>query len=450
MKYQPDQSDERSGGGMRAAIMRQVERLRGSGLAAIGRNTGWLMLEKLSRAALSVTISAWVARYLGPAQFSSIAYGLAVAVFLMPLAQLGFYGIVVRDFAREPDRTAEIFGTAVLLRVVSGFTCFVIAVAAMLLTVDDFESRLVGILIAGQLLFQTNEVIDFWLQSRLESRIGVKSRLAATFSVSALKVALILAGAPLWTFALCISLEVAVISLALTTAYRRHSTMGPLKFDGSRAKQLVKDGGPFLFAALAVALCMRIDQILLRHLTSPMTLGLYAAVVQFSQAGQILPQSLLASMTPSLARAAKAGQDQFDRVSRTMFLTMGGIGLCTAIGILIVAPFVIPLFLGSAYVGAVPILQIYGFTNIFLALGNAWIAWASAAGRGTLVPINMAVGTLVSFAANMLLIPVWGMVGAAIAANLAYASSGLLMNVFTSRRALLLQLGIRKIRADLR
>lgn len=443
MSRPPAASEPPPGRGLVAALLHRVQGLRGSNMMAVGRNTGWVMLEKLSRAVLSALISAWVARYLGPVQFSSIAYGLAVTVFLVPFAHLGMSNLVVRDFAREPARAHEILGTTLLLRTVAGLACFSVAVAVLLLTVESAEGRLVGTLVAAQLLFQSTDAIDFWFQSRLESRIGVKSRMVATFAVAGLKVALILAGAPLWTFALCISLEMALMMGTLLIAYHRHRVSARLSFDRRTAVRLVKEGVPFLFGALAVAVTMRVDQILLAHMTSAEMLGLYAAVVPLAQAGQLVPQSLLTSLAPMIARAADEGPEAFDSALRMMFLAIGGLSLCMAMGLLVLAPFVVPLLLGPAYARAIPVLQVYGFTNITVALGSAWSVWASSAGRGKLVLFNTACGGLVSLAANLLLIPQMGILGAAIAANLAFAASGLVLNFFTCRHVFRLQIGMK-------
>jgi PST family polysaccharide transporter len=57
-------------------------------LAAIN-NSGWLMFDKLIRLLLGLLVSAWVARYLGPAQYGELAYVLAYLAFFQAVAVLG-------------------------------------------------------------------------------------------------------------------------------------------------------------------------------------------------------------------------------------------------------------------------------------------------------------------------------------------------------------------------
>lgn len=419
-----------------------IVRLRGENLRAIFHNTGWVLAEKVSRALLSALVSAWVARYLGPDHFSTIAYALTIAAFLGPFSQLGLSSIVVRDLAREPDNSQEILGTTLFLRAGAGLVCMLGAVLFLLAIETDFQIRLVGVLIAAQLLFQASDAIDYWFQSRLESRYGVRSRMVVSFAVAGLKVVLILLKMPLWTFALAISLEFGLVALALMMAYRRHHASASWRFSKVRALSLLIEGSSFMLSAIAITTYMRFDQFFIRHLVGSHALGLYAAVIPFSQVWQIIPLSVIASLVPVIAREADKGEAAYYRALRAMFLFLGLVSLAISLGIAMFAGLAVWLFLGPAYQEAVPVLQVYAFTNISVALGLAWNVWVSTSGKGKLLLLNTVVGGIVSILANLILIPRFGIMGAAVAANLSFVTSALLMNFFTCRKIFFLQLGI--------
>lgn len=417
-------------------------KLRGESLRAIFHNTGWVLTEKVTRALLSALVSAWVARHLGPEHFSTIAYALTIAAFLGPFSQLGLSSIIVRDLAREPDNAAEILGTTLLLRACAGLVCMLGAVLFLLATETDLQTRLVGVLIAAQLLFQASDAIDYWFQSRLESRFGVRSRMVVSFAVAGLKVALILLKMPLWTFALAISLEFGLVALAMVAAYRHHHAAPNWRYSKRRARKLLIEGSSFLLSAIAITTYMRFDQFLIRHLVGPYGLGLYAAVVPFAQVWQILPLSVITSLAPVIAREAEKGEAAYYRALRAMFVLLGVASLAISLGILLFAGLAVRLFLGPAYQEAVPVLQVYAFTNVSVALGLAWNVWVSNSGKGRLLVLNTVVGGIVSILANFILIPRFGIMGAAVAANLSFVTSALLMNFFTCRKIFFMQLGI--------
>ena len=70
-------------------------------------NSSWLLLERLVRLVLGLLVVAWVARYLGPAQYGELAYVLAYMAFFIVLAALGMDGIVLRDVARVQGKSTR-------------------------------------------------------------------------------------------------------------------------------------------------------------------------------------------------------------------------------------------------------------------------------------------------------------------------------------------------------
>ncbi|MFC0588684.1 flippase [Novosphingobium aquiterrae] len=440
-------STDPPGASPRVLLDTLIARSRGKGLRAIAGNTGWLLGEKVWRALLAALVTAWVARYLGPTNYASIAYALAIVTFFGPVAQLGISNLIVRDLAREPGAAGEIIGTGVVLRMGAGLLGLVGAIAFLFATDPTATGRLVGALIAGQLVFQSAEVIDCWFQSRLESRYGVRLRLVVSLVMSALKVGLILAKMPLWTFALAISLEFGLTAAAIAAAYLWHGQSVGWRFSAHRARGLLHEGLPFMASALAIAIYMRFDQVLLRQIDGVEALGIFAAIVPLAQVWQIVPVSIVASLTPVIAREAEKGPEAYAQALRAMFLLLGALSLAIALLIAVAAGPAVNLLLGQAYAGAVPALRVYGFTNIPVALGLAWNVWATISGKGKLLLINTVAGSVVSLIANLALIPRYGVMGAAVAANLSYFTSALLINYVTCRDMFFLQLGIvRKVR----
>src|SRR6266699_1214854 len=89
-------------------------------LHAVIGNSGWLLLDKLIRAALGLLVGAWVARYLGPSRFGELAYVLAFIAFFQAVANLGADGIIVRDIAQKPECAPQVLGTCFALRLLAG------------------------------------------------------------------------------------------------------------------------------------------------------------------------------------------------------------------------------------------------------------------------------------------------------------------------------------------
>jgi PST family polysaccharide transporter len=59
------------------------------------------MLDRMMRLALGLLIGAWVARYLGPAQYGELVYVLAYIAIFQAIANLGLDDIVVRKIGNN-------------------------------------------------------------------------------------------------------------------------------------------------------------------------------------------------------------------------------------------------------------------------------------------------------------------------------------------------------------
>ena len=79
-------------------------------------NIGWLLGDKVLRLGVGVVLTLAIARFLGPRQFGSLTYFIAITGLFAAVAALGLDQIVVRDLVRWPDRENEITGTALGLR----------------------------------------------------------------------------------------------------------------------------------------------------------------------------------------------------------------------------------------------------------------------------------------------------------------------------------------------
>ena len=427
--------------GLLPSLLRQ---LRGKNLRPIAGNTGWVLGEKVGRALVSGLAGAIVARYLGPSQYAVIAYAVAITAFLVPVSQLGLTNIVVRDLALEPQSAGEIIGTTLLLRLIAGIVSLLGAALFLQMTEPDPARRLIGIMIAVPLVFQASEAIDLWFQSRLESRFGVRWRVLLSLMTNGVRLALVWFKMPLWTFAVSMSMELVLVAFALVLAYRMHPAAVAWRFSAMRARLLLAEGSAFMLSGLTIIVYMRIDQIMLMHFAGPAVLGRFAAVVALTQIFHILPVAMVTSLAPVIAQQATKNEAAYYRALHGMFIVLGVGSVLVSLGIVVFGGLAVSLLLGQEYQSAVPALQVYGFTNIAVALGVAWNVWATTSGKGKLLLVNTLCGCIVAVVANYMLIPRFGIMGAAIAANMSFFTSALLVNFFTCRDIFFLQLGIRR------
>ena len=244
-------------------------------LVAVINNSAWLLFDKLVRLLLGLLVSAWVARYLGPAQFGELSYVLAYLAFFQTVSILGMDGIIVRDIARDNNKAGEILGTAFVLRLAVGTVCWLIAVGGMII-VNGWQDRSVYItaLAGAILIFQAVDTIDLWFQSQSQSRRTVIAKLFSYFISNGIKVALILSKAPLIAFAVVVALESLISAIALIYAYRKFPCDNSWVYLKKKASEIINESWPFILSGLSIATYMRIDQIMIKEFLTDADLGI--------------------------------------------------------------------------------------------------------------------------------------------------------------------------------
>ena len=82
----------------------------------MARNTFNLLLGQVITTALTIVLSAAVARSLGPSDFGLLYLVASVATFAYVFVDWGHGPYVIREVARHPERTGELIGSVVAIR----------------------------------------------------------------------------------------------------------------------------------------------------------------------------------------------------------------------------------------------------------------------------------------------------------------------------------------------
>jgi O-antigen/teichoic acid export membrane protein len=402
----------------------------GSNLIASLANSGWLLGERLVRLLLALIVSAWVARHLGPSQFGEIAYAVALLAIWQAASTLGLEAIVVRDVSRDISAAGVVLGTAWRLRVFAAFAGWAGAVVtAATLQPSNGQGIALVALLGASLVFLTSDLIDQWFQSQTRSRQTVGLKIAAYLLSAAVKVGLILASAPLWTFVAALLFEQAAVAAALGLAYRRSPSPVRWQWGWLKAKQMMADALPLMLAGLSVVVYTRIDQLILRSIAGEYELGLFSAVLPISQAWHILPMTVCASFLPRMSVLKTTDPVRYMLRMRQLFSAMVWCGAFAAGATALFASTLVHLLLGPAYHAAVDVLRWHALSNVFVFLGVAQSVAIVSDGSSRIALLRTLFGAAVSVAMNLALVPHWGAMGAAWSAVASQFCAAVLSNV---------------------
>jgi O-antigen/teichoic acid export membrane protein len=420
-------------------------------LHSAARNAGWLLSERILRVLTALFVGTWVARYLGPAQFGEFAYAIAFTAFFQTLACLGLDGVVVRDLARNKQHAPVILGTVFRMRIISGILawCFALLLVAILRPGDKRVLLLVA-LTAGGIVFQAADTVDLWFQSQSQSKRTVKAKLMAMLVANSAKVFLIIMNVSVIAFAAVQLLEIVLGAVALGLAYRGFPLQ--IRWSGARsvARELFRDSWPLLLGGLSIVIYMRINQIILSELAGTQELGIYSAVVPFTDSWSFIPAVLCTSLAPVIARKKQSGENAYYNALQYIFTFMTWGAICLAAVLAILSPVIVNLLLGGSYSASASILAIQVWALIPTFLGVAQGLWVINEGKGRFLLFQTTLGAAVSVGMSFLLVPYYGAIGAAISYVSAQFAAVVGANIMLERRIFKMQVRGLLLRFDYR
>ncbi len=390
-------------------------------------------------------VSVWVARYLGPEDFGLFSFALAFVSLFSAFSTLGLQGIVVRDIVTDPKNSLETLGSSFLLQAIGGVAAF--SLALILIPVlrphDRFAISVVAIF-GLTLLLKGSESIKYWFESQVQSKYAVLAENAVFAMMAGIKIALILLGASLLSFVWVTFFEGLFTAISLFVMYEW--TGGRIKawrFSVARVKTLLKHSWPLILSGLAVIVYMRIDQIMLGQMLNNKAVGIYTAAVRISEAWYFIPIAISGSVFPALLDAKKTSEALYLDKFQKLYDVLVMIALAVAIPMTFFASQIVEVFFGPDFLAAGIILSIHIWTALFVFLGVAGGNWFLAENRQLLAFRGVFLGMLINVALNLVLIPKYGGVGAAVATLISQAVATLLIDAIHKETRLMFRMKLR-------
>lgn len=407
------------------------------GFQAIISNSGWLLADKALRMGVGLFVGVWLARYLGPEQYGLWNFAVVFAALFGVFAELGLDGIVIRELVKRPESRNVILGSAFVIKQIGGSIALLLAISAIIFTHGDEKLTLwlVGISAAGYLV-QSINVIDYYFQSKVQSKYTVISANAAFVLMALAKIYLLLISAPLIAFAWAGLCEVVLTALFLLIAYRaNHLKMREWQYDRYEMVKLLKESWPLILAGLAVILYMRIDVVMLQEMVGDREVGIYAVATRISEIWYFIPSIIVASVSPAIIKAHSADPEKYISRLKQLYFVMAWMAIGIALPLSLLSDAMVSLLFGSDFAEAAPVLAIHLWASIAVFLGVASSQYLLVENLQKISFYRTLIGLIVNVMLNLMLIPGMGAKGAAIATVASYFVATFSLVFFKSTRA---------------
>jgi len=274
-------------------------------------------------------------------------------------------------------------------------------------------------------------VVKYWFESQVKSKYTVWVENGVFLVVAVIRIIMILAQAPLIAFVWTLFAEAFAVAVGLMLIYMwRGGRLKAWQVRLSKAKSLLKDSWPLILSGLAIMVYMRIDQIMLGQMVGDKAVGIYSAAVRISEVWYFVPMAITASVFPAIIEAKKESEELYYKRLQQLYNLMVIISLSIALPITFLYGWIVNLLFGQAYAASGVVLAIHIWTGVFVFLGVASGKWFLVENLQRLLLYRTIWGMIMNILLNMVLIPGYGVIGAAIATVISQSFAALWFDFF--------------------
>lgn len=356
---------------------------------------------------------AWLARALQPEAFGMVGFGVALLSYFGLFVIFGTDKLIMREIARDPATTSELLPKLIGLRI--GLLVFAAAVylgVIELIEQPGIVKTVMRIQVVG--LVAAAVGLDFVYQGLQRMRIiGVRqvvsSALVLVFTVLLIRSAddvVVAAAIP----------HVVLLVTGLWLAWRIQRDVGGIAvaIDIKAWTGMLRRSSPMAVTAVMATVYLNIDIVMLGFMDTTEAVGLYAGAARIYAIAGIIGGLLVTTFLPSLS-AAFGTRDAMQAQYREFALATLLLGLPAVVFLGGFAPDVVRLLLGDGFLDAstaLVLLMIAGGLNYVNQIGGATLlAW----NREQSQMYAQGSGAISNVLLNLILIPRYGIVGAAAA-----------------------------------
>jgi|JI7StandDraft_1071085.scaffolds.fasta_scaffold00531_6 O-antigen/teichoic acid export membrane protein len=396
-----------------------------------------LLAERFLRLGAGAIVTILIARALGEEELGRYGYIMTWLAFLAPLSNMGLNNLV-QKMAHEAqaspaagshspqDAYQAILQTAVWLRLGSGILFALLLLLGFALFEPAYFMRAPWLLAALFVLQTFTALILYEYEQNFHGhfRAVALSKVLISFFTLGWRVAALYLGAGIETMLLIVGIEFLLTAMAQYGFARRYAPQNAgltlYFFDKTAAIGLLKRAKWLWLSGIISVIYLKIDIVMIKAMLGEGPTGQYVALSRISELWYVIPIVLAARYYPDFVKT----WDQPERYYLMMVKRCSqffALGVLIAIGMTVFASDILRIAFGESYAASASVLQIHVWAGCFIFVRSLISQHLIISQQEPLSLLSHGVGALLNVGLNLLLIPRFGLEGAAWATLISYA-----------------------------
>jgi len=395
------------------------------------KNIFWLLSEKGAQFIITLTVTSLVARYLGQEDYGKWTYLLMLISLMQIFVSLGLPNIVINLLLKNEKREELILSSAFLIGTAMGWSTFLIVLGIHLF----YDSMLTLMLLIMSIPFLLDgcKNFDSYFQSQLDSKFSVISRVTSFSLSGALKLFIVFGKLNFFLLSITYAIEMFGNAILYTWFFLKKGKSLRFDIDVQIIKKLLYPSLFLTLSSFSAWLYLRVDQFMIKEMLGFETLGEYSAAVKISEILYFIPTVVVGTFYPRLVKSKEAGEVEFQFTLINVIRLLNVLGIAFGFVLFFGSELIIRVLFGQEFAGSSYILQVHGWSVIFVSFGLIKTRWLIINDLVMLEFLSKLFGAAVNIGLNLIFIPRYGGIGAAWSTLFSYAFAHFVSNLLFRR-----------------
>lgn len=384
--------------------------------ASIAKNAVSLLASRVVGALVTVVLVAIVARSLGTDGFGRYTFALSVGAILSVIADFGLSYLIPREVAQDKSKLEGYLMAGCVIKAVFSAGLFLLLVAIL----PYFYSQSVRYAVyAAFAMFALRGLVELcisFFNAFERMHYSAALYLMCHLGVFGAGLAAVWVGVgDAWRILLaqaCAMIGFVGFAFLLTFKLLRPDT---LRFDRGLCMVVLKQAVPFGLFAIGGIVYFQIDNVLMSAFRNFEEIGFYQAAIRLIVALEMLPLVFSNAIYPTISRVLRQSKQQAVEITEKVLYLMLIIGVPIGVTTTVLAHPIVSFIFGNNYAAVVPALTIVAWLVPIRFCGHILGTLLSASGNQEFRTLVSWLSVAVNVAINLVLLPRYGYIGAAIA-----------------------------------
>jgi len=387
-----------------------------SDVKRVAKNTFALFIAQIISSILSVLLGLFIARDLGDVALGKYSFAYSFVLFFTLFLDLGYNMLLVREIARDKSKANKYVSNMLSFRAISALIISLFVVVTINLMGYPSDTKNVVYLFALWLIIESFSSI-YKSTFRAFERMEYESEITILYNIIRVSLALvvIILGYGLVAIGL-VFIFTSIFDFSLSTIVcERRFVKSRTELDFSFFKNTIKLALPLIMISFFKTVFVRADTILLSIFKGDEVVGWYNAAYSLVLGLHVIPALIVTAIVPTMSYYYVASREKLKVVYEKYFRFLVMLGLPAAMGATLLSDKIILFLYGSEFTNSIIALQILSWDILLLFLYTFLGGLLISIDRQNEMAIAALITAVVNVIINIILIPYFSYVGAAIA-----------------------------------